>query len=103
MPVAKRYLKSKPVAKCTFKLPKDIAPSASDVMVVGDFTNWLEEPVPMKKLKTGDFKAELDIETGKDYQYRFLIDGEHWENDSQADGYVQVPELGVENSVLQLA
>ncbi|WP_119394203.1 isoamylase early set domain-containing protein [Salinibius halmophilus] len=102
MPVAKRYLKSKPVAKCTFKLPKDAAPSAQAVMIVGDFTDWLEKPIEMKKLKSGDFKAELDIEVGKEYQYRYLIDGETWENDWEADAYAQVPELGVENSVLQL-
>lgn len=102
MPVAKRYLKSKPVAKCTFKFPKAAAPDAEDVQVVGDFTGWLEQPVAMKRLKSGDFKAEMDIEVGQRYQYRYLINGETWENDWEADAYVPVPELGVENSVLEL-
>lgn len=103
MPVAKRFLKSKPVAKCTFKLPKAAAPEANDVKVVGDFTDWLAQPVNMKRLKSGDFKAEIDIEVGKRYQYRYLIDNQEWENDWQADGYQPVPELGVENSVLELS
>ncbi|GGX59478.1 isoamylase early set domain-containing protein [Saccharospirillum salsuginis] len=102
MSIKKRYLKSKPICKCTFTLPKDAAPKAETVTLVGDFNDWSREKTPMKRLKTGDFKLEMDLEAGQQYQYRYLIDGRVWENDWEADDYVQVPELAVENSVVRL-
>ena len=56
----------------------------------------------LKKLKSGEFKIDLDLEVGKDYQYRYLIDDKIWENDWQADDYIQVPEFSAENSVVTL-
>ncbi|MHA7880768.1 MAG: isoamylase early set domain-containing protein [Saccharospirillum sp.] len=102
MSLKKRYLKSRPVCKCTFILPKDAAPDARQVSLVGDFNHWQTESTPMKRLKTGDFKLELALETGRTYQYRYLIDGELWENDWAADAYVPAPGLPAENSVVQL-
>jgi len=102
MSIKKRYLKSKPICKCTFTLPKDAAPKAETVTLVGDFNGWSHEKTPMKRLKTGDFKLEMDLEAGQQYQYRYLIDGRVWENDWEADDYVPVPELAVENSVVRL-
>ena len=102
MSIKKRYLKSKPICKCTFTLPKDAAPKAETVTLVGDFNDWSREETPMKRLKTGDFKLEMDLKAGQQYQYRYLIDGRVWENDWEADDYVQVPELAVENSVVRL-
>lgn len=102
MSLKKRYLKSKPVCKCTFTLPKDAAPKADKVTLVGDFNGWETDSTPMKRLKTGDFKLELELETGQAYQYRYLIDGEHWENDWQADEYLPAPGLPVENSVVRV-
>lgn len=102
MSIKKRYLKSKPVCKCTFVLPKDAAPNAKLVNLVGDFNSWSLDGTPMKRLKSGDFKLELNLDAGQSYQYRYLIDGEVWENDWAADDYVSVPALAVENSVVQL-
>lgn len=102
MSIKKRYLKSKPVCKCTFLLPKDAAPDAKAVNLVGDFNSWSLDGTPMKRLKSGDFKLELDLDAGQRYQYRYLIDGKKWENDWAADDYVPVPDLSVENSVVQV-
>lgn len=102
MSIKKRYLKSKPVCKCTFVLPKDAAPKAESVALVGDFNGWSPESTPMKRLKSGDFKLVMELTTGQQYQYRYLIDGEVWENDWEADAYAPVPELAVENSVISL-
>lgn len=102
MSIKKRYLKSKPICKCTFTLPKKAAPNAETVNLVGDFNSWSLDSTPMKRLKSGDFKLEMDLDAGQRYQYRYLIDGEIWENDWNADDYVPVPDLAVENSVVQL-
>lgn len=100
MAIKKKFLKSKPICKCTFSLPKAAAPSASKVSIVGDFNDWAPQEHLLKQLKSGEFKIELDLETGKEYQFRYLIDDETWENDWNADGYVPAPGFGADNSVV---
>ncbi|MEX1057528.1 MAG: isoamylase early set domain-containing protein [Natronospirillum sp.] len=102
MSIKKRYLKSKPVCKCTFELPRAEANGAEAIFLVGDFNAWDIEATPMKKLKNGTFKAELDLPSGRAYAFRYRRADGQWENDSQADHYMPVPELGVDNSVVQL-
>ena len=56
----------------------------------------------MKKFKTGEFKTSISLEKGKEYQFRYLIDGKNYENDWEADKYVQSPLSEEENSVVVL-
>ncbi|MRR14213.1 glycoside hydrolase [archaeon] len=86
--------------KVTFQLPKEMALKAKDVRLVGDFNSWDTNATPMKKQKDGSFSTTLDLEPGHEYQYRYLIDGTKWENDSCADKYVPSPFGGAENSVI---
>ena len=102
MSIKKQFLKSKPVCKVTLTLPKKAVPSAQSVHVVGDFNNWSEKKQPMEKLKNGSFKIVLELETGKEYQYRYLIDGKTWENDWEADKYVNSGVSEENNSVIML-
>ncbi|MDP5170090.1 MAG: isoamylase early set domain-containing protein [Bacteroidia bacterium] len=101
MSLTKKALKSKPVCKVTFKVPATTAPGASSVFIVGDFNDWSESSHPLKGLKDGSFSTTIDLETGKSYQFRYLIDGSTWENDDAADKYVTSP-FGTENSVVEL-
>jgi len=96
----KRYLKTKNVSKVTFSLPAEAAREAQSVYLVGDFNGWDAEATPMSRLKSGEFKITLDLETGRGYQYRFLIDGRVWENDWAADDYCPAGVPGAENSVV---
>ena len=100
MGIQKRYLKSKPVCKVTFTMPKEAFPKAKRVYIVGDFNDWKRKATPMKKLKTGAFKIVLDLPCGNEYQYRYLIDGKAWENDWAADKYVPSPCYDCENSII---
>lgn len=99
--IKKQFLKSKPVCKATFTLPAEAAPEARTVEIVGDFNNWdAGQAITMKKQKDV-FKAVVELETGKEYQFRYLIDGQAWENDWEADAYVSTP-FGVDNSVVSV-
>lgn len=100
MAIKKKYLKSKPVCKVTFSLPKEAAGSARTVHIVGDFNNWKKKSSPLRKLKNGSFKIELDLPCGQEYQFRYLIDDIRWENDWAADKYVSSPYYGSDNSVV---
>ena len=98
--IKKQFLKSKPVCKATFTLPVDVANDAENVVIVGEFNDWkVEEGINMKKQKNGVFKAVVELETGKEYQFRYLADGINWINDEEADNYVQSP-FGAENCVV---
>lgn len=98
--ISKQFMKNKPVCKATFTLPVEVAPEAKNVQILGEFNSWSTEEAPvMKKQKNGFFKAVVELETGKEYQFRYLIDGENWINDQEADKYVP-SEFGTENGVI---
>lgn len=97
--IRKRYLKTRPVCKVTFRLPGEAAPLARKVSIVGEFNSWDREATPMKRLKNGDWAVTLELEKGRAYRYRYLIDDSLWENDWFADGYEPNP-YGCDDSVV---
>jgi 1,4-alpha-glucan branching enzyme len=97
----KQCFKTRPVCRVTFRFPKEAAPDARNVIVAGDFNNWDKEAHPMKKLRNGNFAVTLELEKGRKYQFRYLIDGDRWENDWHADMYEPNP-FGGNNSVVAL-
>ena len=57
------------------------APGASSVLLVGDFTHWQEQPIPMQKEQDGVWLANVDLPPGK-HTYRFIVDSE-WRDDPE--------------------
>jgi 1,4-alpha-glucan branching enzyme len=102
MSIKKQYLKTKPVCKVTFRISEEMGNSAGTAHVVGEFNNWNLYSTPMKKLKKGAFTATLDLEKGREYQFRYLLDDNTWENDAHADRSVPTPFGNSENSVISL-
>ena len=102
MAITKKFLKTKPVCKVTFRMPKAAVEGVKQVAIAGDFNNWNTKKNKLEQLKDGSFKTTLDLETGKSYQYRYVLDGQVWENDWQADDYVPSPLSNEENSVVIL-
>jgi 1,4-alpha-glucan branching enzyme len=100
MSLVKKHLKTKPVCKVTFRVPSELVNGASRVALVGDFNGWDPKTLPLEKLKGGGFKVTVDLESGREYQFRYLIDGETWQNDDDADRYVPSGFAGTENSVV---
>ena len=96
----KKYLKSKPVCKVSFEVTKEAAKAAKKVVLVGEFNGWNTKASPMKKLKNGKFTAVVDLEPGREYQFRYLLDDKVWENDWNADRYVRNEFGNCENSVV---
>jgi len=100
MALKKRYLKSRPVCKVTFQLPKKMVQRARHVHLVGEFNQWNILANPMQRLKDGRFTLTLDLAPDRAYQFRYLIDQVRWENDDQADKYVATPFGDCDNSVV---
>lgn len=102
MSLKKQYLKSKPECKVTFTLPKEAVKNAKKVTLVGEFNNWSKSKTPLKKMTNGSVSVTLNLVTGREYQYRYLMDGKIWENDWAADKYVPSSIPNIENSVVIL-
>jgi predicted flap endonuclease-1-like 5' DNA nuclease len=87
--------------KVTFVLSADIAANASNGLLLGEFNNWDKETgFTLKKAKDGSLKATVELEAGKTYQYRYLLEDGRWVNDSSAEQYAKVNGLDVENCVV---
>lgn len=102
MALQKSYLKRQNQKYCnvTFELSPEAAKGAETVHLVGDFNSWSSKETEMKKKKDGSFSVKLKLETNREYQFRYLIDGKRWENDWNADKYVPAPFGGSDNSVV---
>jgi 1,4-alpha-glucan branching enzyme len=98
--IEKAYFRSRSGCRVTFRLPRIAAPDAEAVSIVGEFNGWDIHASPMKKLKNGDFTITLDLQPGREYQFRYLIDDSVWENDWNADRYVRSPYGDSDNSVV---
>ncbi len=81
----------KPAAKAgtvdvTFTLPAEV--QASTVALCGEFNQWSAEDIRLERGSDGCWRATIALEPGHGYRYRYLLDGERWENAWQADRYV---------------
>lgn len=97
----KQYLKNKPLCKVTFSLPIDAAPDAIEVKLLGDFNGWNPAQGIVMHRNDAAYTTVLELETGRQYAFRYLIDNSMWENDWEADEYVPTP-FGVYNSIVIL-
>ena len=75
------------------------APEARNVLLAGDFTHWLTNPIPLRKQPNGVWKATASLVPGT-YHYRFVVDGE-WRDDPECKLRVRNP-FGGENDVIQV-
>ena len=102
MSLNKRYLKTKPICKVTFRVSKAAAQSARSIHLAGDFNNWSIVDTPMKHLKSGEFTVTVDLKTPRAYEFRYIINSSTWENDWEADRYVPSSFAGCDNSVVEV-
>jgi 1,4-alpha-glucan branching enzyme len=82
-------------------IPKDqtfrfTAPDAMSVLLVGDFTHWQSQPIPMQKGLDGIWAVSVNLPPGT-HTYRFLVDGE-WRDDPECTIHVPNP-YGGQNMV----
>jgi 1,4-alpha-glucan branching enzyme len=95
----KSYSKNLQTCRVTFELPASL--EATTASVVGDFNGWSGEAVPMTKRKDGRLSVTVSLKAGQEYRYRFLVNGELWENDWAAEGYV-ANAFGSEDSLVKV-
>jgi hypothetical protein len=69
-----------------FTLPADV--QAGTVALCGEFNNWSAQDIQLERGDDGSWQATVALEPGRSYRYRYLLDGERWENAWHADRYV---------------
>jgi 1,4-alpha-glucan branching enzyme len=82
----------------TFRLPPEV--KAESVHVVGEFNCWSSVAHPMTRDAEG-LVAEVELDGGRRYRFRYLLDGDRWANDWAADDYV-ANDFGGDDSVIDL-
>lgn len=82
-----------------FSLPVSVP--ATTIAVVGDFNDWSLDRHVMEHRFEGGFDLTVQLEVGRAYHYRYLLDGQRWENDYNAD-YYAANRYGGDDSVIDL-
>ena len=92
--IKKRFFKTKDECEITFEYDAEV----EKVALVADHNDW--EPIKMKKRKKdGVFYTRVRVPKEDELQFRYLVNGEDWVNDDEADSYV-TNEHGSQNSVI---
>lgn len=99
----KQVVKSRNVVKVTFAIQKEELPEDIEVEtlnLVGEFNDWDEtaDPLALHK-KEKAYRTTIELEPGRAYQFRYLINGHHWCNDWEADEYTP-NEFGADNCIV---
>jgi 1,4-alpha-glucan branching enzyme len=74
---------------------------AQSAAVCGEWNDWSADADVMRRDAEGGFSTTVDLEAGRAYRFRYLLDGERWDNDWAADAYL--PDgFGGDDSVVDL-
>jgi len=86
------------VVRVTFELPP--MTWADTIHLVGEFNQWNRTSLPMARRRDDEnWHLTIDLPRGREYQFRYLINGTDWYNDWDADRHVPNP-FGGDNSVV---
>jgi 1,4-alpha-glucan branching enzyme len=81
--ISKSYYNNGRTCRVTFRAcPAD---PAETVHLVSNVDDWDTAARPMTKRKDGCFSTSLVLSSGARVQFRYLVDGERWVNDDEAD------------------
>lgn len=100
MALKKEFIKGKDLCKVTFSVTPEAALGTKTINLAGDFNSWSSTDTPLKKAKDGSFSVTLELQTDREFQFRYLLDGCRWENDWKADKYIPAPFSNADNSVV---
>ncbi len=86
--INKSYTKTGKKCRVTFKLTAEELSDVQNVQLLGDFNGWSPKATPLAARKDGSFSTTQSLETGREYRFRYLVDGKSWLSDDGADGLV---------------
>lgn len=96
--ITKEFTPKRTVCKVTLTLPGEWA--EKEIVVAGSFNDWDTTKEKLVK-KKGKWTTTLRLKPETEYRFKYLVDGERWENDDAADQYV-ANDFGTEDSLLKI-
>lgn len=85
----------------SFLLPAEIVAGAQEAILLGDFNEWNpSEAVRLHKLEDGSMKADIALQPGLTYQYRYLLSDGRWVNDYSDKTWTEAFGAVVENCIV---
>jgi 1,4-alpha-glucan branching enzyme len=91
--------KAKGRASVTFTLDPGVG--AQTAAVCGEWNDWSAGADVMHRDAEGGFRLTVDLDAGRAYRFRYLLDDQRWENDWAADAYLP-NSFGGDDSVVDL-
>lgn len=70
----------------TFEIPSTVW--AERINLVGDFNQWDHDSLPFRQNRENNWYVELELEQGREYRFRYLINGDYWGYDWRADKHL---------------
>ena len=86
-------------ASVTFTLDPGVG--AQTAAVCGEWNDWSAGADIMRRDAEGGFSLTVRLDAGRAYRFRYLLDGQRWDNDWAADAYV-ANDFGGDDSVVDL-
>jgi 1,4-alpha-glucan branching enzyme len=86
-------------ARVTFTVDPRVGARAA--AVCGEWNDWSADADVMHRDAEGGFSVTVDLDAGRAYRFRYLLDGQRWDNDWAADAY-QPNDFGGDDSVVDL-
>ena len=86
-------------ARVTFTV--DPRAGAQAAAVCGEWNGWSADADVMRSDAEGGFSVTVELDAGRAYRFRYLLDGQRWDNDWAADAYV-ANGFGGDDSVVDL-
>ena len=74
---------------------------ARTAAVCGEWNDWSADADVMDRDLEGGFSLTVGLDAGRAYRFRYLLDGQRWDNDWAADAYVRNG-FGGDDSVVDL-
>jgi 1,4-alpha-glucan branching enzyme len=86
-------------ARVTFTVDPGVG--AQTAAVCGEWNGWSADADVMRRDAEGGFSVTVGLDAGRAYRFRYLLDGQRWDNDWAADAYV-ANDFGGDDSVVDL-
>ena len=86
-------------AKVIFTVDPQVGAEAA--AVCGEWNSWSADADVMHRDADGGFSVTVDLDAGRAYRFRYLLDGQRWDNDWAADAYV-ANDFGGDDSVVDV-
>ena len=86
-------------ARVTFTVDPRVGAQAAAVR--GEWNSWSADAGVMDRDAEGGFSVTVELDAGRAYRFRYLLDGQRWDNDWAADAYVR-NDFGGDDSVVDV-